>query len=171
MKRKFFLFFLFLISFLITLFPIHFVSAENKLTFAVFFNNFTGEFAPNEVKLATDNLYIYLKSKYNIELVDYGLSSRAYALELMRKDNLKCYAEFSGKTIGINYSNSKYKIDLSINLIFDSTKTDQIDFEKTKNYEGEESYTIGESKSFTLSKAFIDIFSENIDKIKEILSQ
>ncbi len=171
MKRRFFLLFIFFILFLLTLFPINFIDADNKIVFAIFFNNISGEFIPNEVKYAVDNLYLYLKSKYNIELLDNGLSSRSLTLELLKNNNLSCYAEFSAKTIGISYSNSRYKVDLSVNLIFDSTKTEQIDFEKTKAYEGEESSNLSDSRSFTLSKAYLDIFSENIDKIKEILSQ
>lgn len=163
-----FIFFIFIFYFIS---PIKSQVSNNTNRFIGYFFNIYGEFTPFEINYAFDNLNIYLKSQHKIEFLNNGLSSRALSLELLRKENLKCLAEFSGKVTNINYSNSQFKTDISLKLIFDSISTDQIDLEVSKDFEGVNADSINDSKSFTLSKAFIDIFAENIDKIKEILTK
>lgn len=146
-------------------------SYEPKSTILVYFNNIYGEFSPTEVTYAFSNLVIYLQNKHKIKMIDNGLSSKQISLEVLKRYSLTSYAELSARIVSVRYSNSKFKVDILLNFAFDSIKTDNIDFEKSKNYEGEEAASMSDSKSFTLSNSFIDIFDENIDKVKEILSK
>lgn len=168
--KKIILFFL-LIFLYITL-QIHPVYSQNndpKTTFVIYLNNIYGEFAPYEFSYAVYNLSSFLQSKYKIKIIDNGLSSKILSLELLKRLNLNSYAEISGKIQSVNYSNSKFRVDISLNLIFDNIKTNEIDLENSKNFDGEESLTLSDSKAFTLSNSMIEIFNENINKIIDIL--
>lgn len=171
MKKVIFLSLILIFFILFLIIPAYTQNTDPKTTFLIYFNNIFGEFTPAEVNYAASNLHIILKSKYNIQLIDNGLSSKAISLEVLKKFNLNTYAELSGRVTSIYYSTNKYKVGISLNLVFDSLKTGEIDLEKTKTYEGEESSSIVDSRTFTLSNAYIDIFSENIEKIKEILAK
>lgn len=171
MKKIFFIIFLILLGLLIIIDPIYSDELDPKTTFIIYFNNIYGEFSQYECSYAASNLNIFLQSKYKIKLIDNGLSTNLNSIEVLRKFNLHAYAELSGKIISVNYSNSKYKVGISVNLIFDSIKTKEIDLEKTKTFEGEESLSLTDSKAFTLSNSYIEFFSENIEKIIEILGK
>jgi len=171
MKKIIFIFIFIFVFILLIVNPVFSDDLDPKSTFLIYLNNIYGEFTPFEAGYAASNLNIILKSKYKIQLIDNGLSSKALSLEVLKKFNLSTYAEVSGKVTSINLSNSMYKTGISLNILIDNIKTNEIDLEKNKSFEGEESYSITDSRAYTLSKAYIDIFTENIEKIIEILNK
>ncbi len=171
MKKIIFINFIIIFFVLSIVYPVFSSESDIKSTFLLYFNNIYGEFTSYETNYALNNLVLFLKSKYNIQIIDNGFSTRNLSMELVKKFNLSSLAEMTGKVNSINYSNGKYRTGIYLNLIFDSIKTDQIDLETSKSFEGEEANSMLDSRAFTLSKAYIEIFTENIEKILEIVRQ
>ncbi|MFN3411685.1 MAG: hypothetical protein ACK4YF_05975 [Exilispira sp.] len=171
MKKIIVIFLLIFLYITLQIHPVYSQSNDPKTTFVIYLNNIYGEFAQYEFSYAVYNLSSFLQSKYKIKIIDNGLSSKILSLELLKRLNLSSYAEISGKIQSVNYLNSKFRVDISLNLVFDNIKTDEIDLENSKNFDGEESLTISDSKAFTLSNSMIEIFNENINKVIDILNK